>query len=101
DAAWGLDLEGEVCVVLGDVPRGVSPGEAAGHVRLLMLANDLSYRHLIPAELAKGFGFFNSKPATAFSGFAVTPDELGPAWHGGRLHLPLRCSLNGQLVGAP
>jgi fumarylacetoacetate (FAA) hydrolase len=101
DAAWGLDFEGEVCVVLGDVPRGVSASQAEGSVRLLLVANDLSYRHLIPGELAKGFGFFNSKPATAFSGFAVTPDELGSAWRGGRLHLPLRCSLNGQLVGSP
>jgi len=101
DPGWGLDFEGEVCVVLGDVPRGVSASQAGGCVRLIMLANDLSYRNLIPGELAKGFGFFNSKPATAFSGFALTPDELGPAWRDGRLHLPLRCSLNGRLVGAP
>jgi fumarylacetoacetate (FAA) hydrolase len=101
DPAWGLDFEGEVCVVLGDVPRGVSASQAGEHVRLVMLANDLSYRHLIPGELAKGFGFFNSKPATAFSGFAVTPDELGPHWRDGRLFLPLQCSLNGRVVGTP
>jgi fumarylacetoacetate (FAA) hydrolase len=101
DPAWGLDFEGEVCVVLNDVRRGLSASEVEPAVALLMLANDLSYRHLIPAELAKGFGFFSSKPATAFSAFAVTTDELGPAWRGGRLHLPLRCSLNGHEVGAP
>jgi fumarylacetoacetate (FAA) hydrolase len=101
DPAWGLDFEGEVCVVLDDVPRGIAASDAAPAIALLMLANDLSYRHLIPAELAKGFGFFNSKPATAFSAFAVTPDEVGSAWRGGRLHLPLRCSLNGREVGAP
>jgi fumarylacetoacetate (FAA) hydrolase len=101
DPAWGLDFEGEVCVVLHDVPRGLAACDAEPAIALLMLANDLSYRNLIPAELAKGFGFFNSKPATAFSAFAVTPDELGPAWRSGRLHLPLRCSLNGREVGAP
>jgi fumarylacetoacetate (FAA) hydrolase len=101
DPAWGLDFEGEVCVVLGDVPRAPSSSQTADAVRLISIANDLSYRNLIPGELAKGFGFFNSKPATAFAGFAVTPDELGPAWHGGRLHLPLRCTLNGQVVGTP
>jgi len=101
DAAWGLDFEAEVCVVLGDVPRGTATSEAAGCVRLLLLANDLSYRNLIPGELAKGFGFFNSKPATAFSGFALTPDELEGSWREGRLHLPLRCTVNDRLVGAP
>jgi fumarylacetoacetate (FAA) hydrolase len=98
---WGLDFEAEVCVVLGDVARGLSRNQAAPSIRLLMLANDLSYRNLIPGELAKGFGFFNSKPATAFSPFAVTPDELGPAWHEGRLHLPLCCYVNGRQVGLP
>lgn len=101
EPTWGLDFEGEVCVVLGDVPRAASASQAERCVRLVMLANDLSYRNLIPGELAKGFGFFNSKPATAFSGFAVTPDELGPAWRDGRLFLPLRCSLNGRVVGTP
>jgi fumarylacetoacetate (FAA) hydrolase len=100
DAAWGLDFEAEVCVVLGDVRRGLSASDAHSAVRLLMVANDLSYRNLIPAELAKGFGFFNSKPATAFSAFAVTPDELGEAWRGGRLFLQMRCYLNGGLLGA-
>lgn len=101
DVAWGLDFEGEVCVILGDVRRGTRASEAEPAIRLLMLANDLSYRNLIPAELAKGFGFFNSKPATAFSPFAVTPDELAPAWRGGRLHLPLRCQVNAIEVGQP
>lgn len=101
DPSWGLDFEGEVVVVLGDTPRGLAAADAAPHVRLLMLANDISLRNLIPVELEKGFGFFCSKPATAFSPFAVTPDELGVAWQGGRVHLPLRCSLNGMLVGDP
>lgn len=101
DPAWGLDFEAEICVILGDTPRGVSKDTAAPHVKLLMLANDITYRGLIPAELAKGFGFFNSKPATAFSPFAVTPDELGDAWRGGRVHLRLRSTLNGKLVGDP
>ncbi len=96
---WGLDFEAEVCVILGDVRRGVSARDAESAIQLVMLANDLSYRNLIPAELAKGFGFFNSKPATAFSPFAVTPDELGPAWHEGRLHLAMHCYVNGQKVG--
>lgn len=101
DPAWGLDFEAEVCVFLGDVPRGLSAGAAEAHIRLVALANDLSYRNLIPAELAKGFGFVSSKPATAFSAFAVTPDELGPAWRHGRLHLDMCCSLNGHPVGHP
>jgi fumarylacetoacetate (FAA) hydrolase len=101
DPSWGLDFEAEVCVILGDVPRGLTPADAAPSIRLLALANDLSYRNLIPGELAKGFGFFNSKPATAFSAFVVTPDELGPAWHGGRLHLDMTCSLNGEHMGHP
>lgn len=99
DPAWGLDFEGEVCAVLGDVPRGVPAAEAARHVRLLCLANDLTYRNLVPAELAKGFGFFQSKPATAFSPFAATPDELGPAWREGRVHLRLTIRWNGAVVG--
>lgn len=99
DPEWGLDFEGEVAVVLGDVPRGTSPAGAGACIRLLMLANDWSYRNLIPAELAKGFGFFNSKPATAFSPFAVTPDELGERWQAGRLSGQLVCSLNGERVG--
>jgi fumarylacetoacetate (FAA) hydrolase len=99
DPSWGLDLEGEVCVILGDVPRGTRAAEAARCVRLLCLANDLTYRNLVPGELAKGFGFFQSKPATAFSPFAATPDELGPAWQGGRVHLRLTVRWNGAQVG--
>jgi fumarylacetoacetate (FAA) hydrolase len=101
NSEWGLDFEAEVAVVLGDVPRGIGAGAAGQTIRLLLLANDWSYRNLIPNEIAKGFGFFNSKPATAFSPFAVTPDELGEAWYGGRLHHPLLCTLNGERVGQP
>jgi fumarylacetoacetate (FAA) hydrolase len=101
NSEWGLDFEAEVAVVLGDVPRGISAGVAGQTIQLVLLANDWSYRNLIPNEIAKGFGFFNSKPATAFSPLAVTPDELGEAWYGGRLHHPLLCTLNGQRVGAP
>lgn len=99
DPAWGLDFESEVCVVLGDTPMGTTKEEAGRYVRLLMLANDVSLRNLIPAELEKGFGFFQGKPATAFSPFALTPDELGPAWRDGRVHLRLTTTLNGALVG--
>ncbi|HZN95475.1 MAG TPA: fumarylacetoacetate hydrolase family protein [Myxococcales bacterium] len=99
DPAWGLDFESEVCVVLGDTPMGTTKEEAGRYVRLLMLANDVSLRNLIPAELEKGFGFFQGKPATAFSPFAITPDELGPAWRDGRVHLRLRTTLNGTLAG--
>lgn len=101
DEAWGIDFESEVAVVTDDVPMGVSRGAAARHVKLVMLVNDVSLRNLIPNELAKGFGFFHGKPSTAFSPVAVTPDELGSAWDGAKLHLPLRSSLNGQLFGAP
>ncbi|MBX3184696.1 MAG: fumarylacetoacetate hydrolase family protein [Polyangiaceae bacterium] len=101
DPSYGLDFEAEICVILGDTPRGVSAAEAAPHVKLLMLANDVTFRGLIPPELAKGFGFFTSKPATAFSPFAVTPDELGGAYRDGRVHLRLRSTLNGELVGDP
>ncbi len=96
---WGIDFEAEVAVVTGDVAMGTSAEAAIESVRLVMLANDVSLRHLIPAELAKGFGFFQSKPATAFSPVAVTPDELGAAWRGGRLHLELESSWNGELAG--
>ncbi|HET8541640.1 MAG TPA: fumarylacetoacetate hydrolase family protein [Anaeromyxobacter sp.] len=99
DPAWGLDFEGEVCAILGDVPRGVRAGDAGRHVRLLCLANDLTYRNLVPGELAKGFGFFQSKPATAFSPFALTPDELGDAWRDGRVHLRIAVRWNGRQVG--
>lgn len=96
---WGIDFEAEVAVVTGDVPMGARPDQALDGVRLLMLANDWSLRNLIPGELAKGFGFFQSKPATAFSPVAVTPDELGDAWAKGRVHLTLQSSWNGRKVG--
>lgn len=96
---WGIDFEAEVAVVTDDVPMGTQPAEAAEHIRLLMLANDVSLRNLIPAELAKGFGFFQSKPATAFSPVAITPDELGAAWTGRKLNLPLVVHWNGRVVG--
>ena len=101
DPAWGLDYESEVCVVLGDTPHGTKATAAAAHVRLVMLANDCTLRNLIPDELAKGFGFFQSKPATAFSPFAVTPDELEAqgAWQDGRLHGRVRSIYNGAVVG--
>ena len=99
DPAWGLDYESEVCVVLGDVPLGASAVDAARCVRLVMLANDITLRNLIPDELAKGFGFFQSKPATAFSPLAVTPDELGDAWREGRLHARVRSTYNGAVIG--
>jgi fumarylacetoacetate (FAA) hydrolase len=99
DEAWGLDFESEIAVVTGDVAMGTSPDAAIDAVRLLMLANDVSLRNLIPAELAKGFGFLQSKPATAFSPVAVTPDELGAAWRGGRVHLSLQSVWNGKQVG--
>jgi len=96
---WGIDFEAEVAVVTGDVPMGCAPDQALEGIRLLMLANDVSLRNLIPAELAKGFGFFQGKPATAFSPVAATPDELGEAWAGGRVHLALQSTWNGRKVG--
>jgi fumarylacetoacetate (FAA) hydrolase len=101
DEAWGIDFEGEVAVITGDVPMGCGAEAAAGHIRLLMLVNDVSLRNLIPAELAKGFGFFQSKPASAFSPVAVTPDELGDAWREGKLHRKLAIHLNGVPFGTP
>ncbi len=98
-ADWGIDFEAEIAVVTGDVPMGVSPEQALEGIRLLMLVNDWSLRQLIPAELAKGFGFLQSKPATAFGPVAVTVDELGAAWQGGRVHLPLESTWNGRRVG--
>ncbi|HEY6133485.1 MAG TPA: fumarylacetoacetate hydrolase family protein [Rubrivivax sp.] len=98
-ADWGIDFESEVAVVTGDVPMGATPEAALESVRLLMLVNDWSLRNLIPAELAKGFGFLQSKPATAFGPVAVTPDELGSAWRGGRVHLDLASAWNGRRVG--
>lgn len=101
DEAWGCDFEGEIAAMVDDVPMGASPDEAGDHVKLLMLCNDVSLRNLIPGELAKGFGFFQSKPPSAFSPVAVTPDELEDAWHDGRIHLPLHIELNGRLFGKP
>ena len=98
---WGIDFEAEVAVITGDVPMGATADEAHQQIRLLMLVNDVSLRNLIPPELAKGFGFLQSKPASSFSPVAVTPDELGDAWKGGKVHLPLRSSWNGKLVGQP
>lgn len=98
---WGIDFEGEVAVVTGDVPMGVTAQQAAAHIRLLMLVNDVSLRNLIPGELAKGFGFVHSKPASSCSPVAVTPDELGAAWDGARVHLPLRVEFNGERFGEP
>mgnify|MGYP002144349438 FL=1 len=97
--AFGIDFEAEVAVVTGDVRMGATAAQALEGVRLLMLVNDVSLRNLIPDELAKGFGFFQSKPATAFSPVAVTPDELGEAWQGGRVHLTLQSTWNGRKVG--
>lgn len=96
---WGIDFEAEIAVVTGDVPMGASPEQALEGIRLALLVNDWSLRQLIPAELAKGFGFLQSKPATAFGPVAVTVDELGAAWQGGRLHLPLESRVNGRRVG--
>jgi fumarylacetoacetate (FAA) hydrolase len=97
----GIDLEAEVAVITDDVPIGVTPEQAREHIKLLMLVNDWSLRNLVPAELAKGFGFYQSKPATAFSPVALTPDELGEAWDGGKVNLPLLSSINGQRLGQP
>ncbi len=99
DPAWGYDIEAEVCVVVDDVPQGVSREQALRHVRLLGLVNDVSLRGLIPAELAKGFGFLQSKPHTAISPFLVTPQELGEHWRDGKLHLPLMVDINDHPFG--
>lgn len=98
---WGIDLEAEVAVITGDLPMGASRSECAQAIRLVMLVNDVSLRNLIPGELAKGFGFFQSKAASAFSPVAVTPDELGDAWHDAKAHLPLVVHLNRKLFGKP
>ena len=97
----GIDLEAEVAVITDDVPMGVTPEAARPHIKLLMLVNDWSLRNLVPGELAKGFGFYQSKPATTFSPVAITPDELGNAWDGGKVNLPLVSHINGQLLGKP
>ena len=101
DEAWGIDFEAEIVIVTDDVPMGVTAEAALDHIQLIMLVNDVSLRGLIPGELAKGFGFFQSKPSSAFSPVAVTPDELGDAWRGGKLHLPLLSSLNDKPFGKP
>jgi fumarylacetoacetate (FAA) hydrolase len=101
DLAWGVDLEAEVAVVVGDVPQGATPDQARGTIRLVMLLNDTSYRNLIPAELAKGFGFLQGKGPTTFSPVAVTPDELGGAWDGTKVNLPLVSHVNGAAFGRP
>ena len=99
--SYGIDFESEVAVITDDVPMGASVEQAAGHIKLLMLVNDVSLRNLIPGELAKGFGFFSSKPSSAFSPVAITPDELGAAWDGAKLHLPLTTHFNNKLFGQP
>ena len=98
---WGIDFEAEVVVITDDVPAGTSPDLARDHIRLIGLVNDVSLRNLIPAELGKQFGFYQSKPWTSFTPVLATPDELGDGWDGAKLHLPLRATLNGKLVGAP
>ena len=101
DEAWGIDFEAEVAVIVDDVPMGITAEQAGGHIKLVTLLNDVSLRGLIPAELGKGFGFFHSKPASALAPVAVTPDELGDAWDGGKMCLPLISHLNGRLIGKP
>jgi len=98
---YGIDLEGEIAVITDDVPMGTSRGTAFDHIKLVMLVNDWSLRNLIPGELAKGFGFYQSKPATAFSPVAVTPDELGTAWREAMVHRPLVVHVNGEPFGRP
>jgi fumarylacetoacetate (FAA) hydrolase len=101
DDAWGIDLEAEVVVILDDVPMGATREQAAAAIRLVMLTNDISLRNLIPGELAKSFGFFQSKPASSFSPVAVTPDEIGAAWDGAKVNLPLHSAVNGKPLGRP
>jgi fumarylacetoacetate (FAA) hydrolase len=101
DEAWGIDLEAEVAVITDDVPMGVSVAAAAEHIQLLLLVNDVSLRNLIPAELAKGFGFYQSKPSSSFSPVAVTPDELGASWLDGKVLRPLLSHINDRLLGQP
>ena len=101
DLSWGVDFESEIAVITGDTPRGTLASEASQHVRLYMICNDVSLRNLIPSELAKSFGFFCSKPSSAFSPFAITPDELGGALVDGRVHLPLETNLNDEFYGNP
>ena len=99
DEAWGCDMEGEIAVITDDVPMGVSEADAADHIKLIMLCNDVSLRGLIPPELAKGFGFFQSKPPGSFSPVAITPDELGDKWKNALVHLPFHVDYNGKPFG--
>ena len=101
DEEWGIDFEAEVAIITDDVPMGVKADAAEKHIKLLMLVNDVSLRNLIPAELAKNFGFFQSKPASAFSPVAITPDELDDAWKDTKVHLPLTVTYNGDVFGHP
>jgi fumarylacetoacetate (FAA) hydrolase len=101
DEAWGIDFEGEIGVIIDDVPMGISAEAARRHIKLVTMLNDVSLRNVIVTELAKGFGFFHGKPATAFAPVAVTPDELGDAWDGARLDLPLISTFNGKEFGHP
>jgi fumarylacetoacetate (FAA) hydrolase len=99
DEAWGLDCEATVAVVVGDVPRGANAAAAAECVRLLVLTNDLTYRHLLSREYQAGVGFYQAKPPRAYAPFALTPDELGPSWSGGLLHATVEVRINGELLG--
>ena len=99
DEEWGIDLEAEIAVITDDVPMGIVPDGADGHIKLVLLANDVSLRNLIPTELGKGFGFFQSKPATSFSPVVVTPDSLGDAWDGRKMHGTVDVAVNGQRLG--
>jgi fumarylacetoacetate (FAA) hydrolase len=101
DEAWGIDFEAEVAVITDDVPMGISAADGGKHIQLIMIVNDVSLRGLIPGELGKGFGFFQSKPSSAFSPVAVTPDELGKAWSDSKVHLPLLSTFNDELFGKP
>jgi fumarylacetoacetate (FAA) hydrolase len=101
DEAWGIDLEAELAIITDDVPMGTTAEEAVEHIKLITILNDVSLRLLMPTELAKGFGFFQSKPSTAFAPVVVTPDELGEAWDGRKLSLPLVSHVNGELLGRP
>lgn len=101
DESWGIDFEGEIAIITADVPMGTTAVQAEPYIKLLMLVNDVSLRNLIPGELGKGFGFFQSKPASSFSPVAITPDELGDAWQDCKVHHPLRVHLNNELFGEP
>jgi fumarylacetoacetate (FAA) hydrolase len=101
DESWGIDLEAEIAVITDDVPMGTTSAQAPAHIRLITLVNDWSLRNLIPGELAKGFGFYQSKPSTSFAPVVVTPDELDDAWRDSKVHLPLLSRINGEDFGRP